>query len=101
MGADNPQTLRAGHNLALCHDSSGDRERAGKLFTYVLERRERVGGETHPWTLLFATRQSCFAREQGDIDLAQEVDEFVVVARHEAMLPGGHPFIAGVRAHHA
>ncbi|MFD7068350.1 FxSxx-COOH system tetratricopeptide repeat protein [Streptomyces sp. NPDC059913] len=100
MGPDNPQTLRAEHNLALCHYNSGDHERAGKLFTNVLERGERVMGDTHPWTLLFATGQSCFAREQGDIDQAREIDKFVV-ARYEAMLPEGHPFIAGVRANHA
>ncbi|TXS35340.1 TIR domain-containing protein [Streptomyces sp. uw30] len=100
MGPDNPQTLRAEHNLALCLYNTGDPERAGKLLEHALERGERVMGETHPWTLLFATGQSCFARAQGNIDQAQEIDQFVV-ARYEAMLPAGHPFIAGVRANHA
>lgn len=48
LGADNPQTLRAEHNLALCHYRSGDRSKARELFTRVLERCERVLGEEIP-----------------------------------------------------
>ncbi|WP_395573307.1 FxSxx-COOH system tetratricopeptide repeat protein [Streptomyces sp. BK79] len=110
MGRDNPQTLRAEYNLALCRYRLGDRDRSrdrgegvdepGPLFAGVLERGERVLGETHPLTLIFATSQSCYAREHGDIDQARELSE-AVVARYEMMLAEGHPFIAGSRANQA
>lgn len=100
MGADNPQTLKAEYNLALCHYRGGDRDEAGRLFARVLERGERVLGETDPLTLIFTASQSCFAREHGDIDQARELSE-ALVARYEVMLPEGHPFIAGARANHA
>ncbi|MER6014682.1 FxSxx-COOH system tetratricopeptide repeat protein [Streptomyces bluensis] len=100
MGADNPQTLEAEYNLALCHYRGGDRDEAGKLFTRLLERSERVLGETDPLTLRFAVSQSCFAREHGDIDHARELSE-AVVARYETMLGSDHPFVIGARANHA
>lgn len=110
MGSDNPQTLKAEHNLALCRfrlgerdrgrDRQGDREEPGELLSSVLERGERVLGETHPLTLIFATAQSCYAREHGDIDLARELSE-AVVARYEVMLTEGHPFVAGAHANQA
>ncbi|CQR61920.1 FxSxx-COOH system tetratricopeptide repeat protein [Streptomyces leeuwenhoekii] len=110
MGRDNPQTLRAEHNLAVCRYRLGDRDRTrdhadereepGPLLSSVLERGERVLGETHPLTLIFATSQSCYAREHGDIDQARELSE-AIVARYEVMLAAGHPFIAGARANQA
>ncbi|CAL9460752.1 FxSxx-COOH system tetratricopeptide repeat protein [Streptomyces sp. enrichment culture] len=104
MGPDNPQTLKAEYNLALCRYRLGERaphgEEPGPMLSSVLERGERVLGETHPLTLIFATGQSCYAREHGDIDQARELSE-AVVARYEMMLPAGHPFIAGSRANQA
>ncbi|MEU1053545.1 FxSxx-COOH system tetratricopeptide repeat protein [Streptomyces sp. NPDC005876] len=110
LGRDNPYTLRAEYNLALCRYRMGDRDRRrdsgdgpqepGALLASVLERGERVLGETHPNTLMFATGQSCYAREHGDIDQARELSE-AVVARYEVMLAEGHPFIAGARANQA
>jgi tetratricopeptide (TPR) repeat protein len=106
MGPDNPQTLKAEHNLALCRYRLGERgrgdkrEQPGPMLSSVLERGERVLGEVHPLTLIFATSQSCYAREHGDIDQARELSE-AVVARYEVMLPEGHPFIAGSRANQA
>lgn len=106
MGHDNPQTLRAEYNLALCRYRMGERGRGdrqdqpGPMLSSVLERGERVLGETHPWTLIFATAQSCYAREYGDIDQARELSE-AVVAGYEMMLPEGHPYIAGSRANQA
>ncbi|GAA4817872.1 FxSxx-COOH system tetratricopeptide repeat protein [Streptomyces ziwulingensis] len=110
MGPDNPSTLRAEYNLAMCRYRMGDRDRSrdrgdglqepGSLLASVLERGERVLGETHPWTLMFATAQSCYAREHGDIDQARQLSE-AVVARYEVMLAEGHPFIAGARANQA
>ncbi|MEU5365581.1 FxSxx-COOH system tetratricopeptide repeat protein, partial [Streptomyces sp. NPDC005925] len=106
MGHDKPQTLRAEHNLALCRHgtgmrASGDmREEPGPLLARVLERAERVLGEVHPLTLIFATGLCCHAREHGDLDRARELGESVV-ARYESMFPEGHPFIAGVRANQA
>ena len=76
LGADNPQTLRAEHNLALCHyRSRATAARPRALFTRVLERCERVLGEDDPLTLMFAASQSCFAREHADIDQAREISE--------------------------
>ncbi|MDQ0686224.1 tetratricopeptide (TPR) repeat protein [Streptomyces achromogenes] len=110
MGRDNPQTLKAEHNLALCRyrlgerdrgrDRGAEREEPGELLSSVLERGERVLGETHPLTLIFATAQSCYAREHGDIDRARELSE-AVVARYEVMLGDEHPFVAGARANQA
>ncbi|MFD9434023.1 FxSxx-COOH system tetratricopeptide repeat protein [Streptomyces sp. NPDC060002] len=110
MGRDNPQTLSAEHNLALCRYRLGDRDRGrdrgieweepGEMLSSVLERGERVLGETHPLTLIFATAQSCYAREHGDIDRAHELSE-AVVARYEVMLGDGHPFVAGARVNQA
>lgn len=110
MGRDNPQTLRAEYNLAMCRYRAGDRDRSrdrgdereepGPLLAGVLERGERVLGETHPLTLIFAVGQSCYAREHGDIDQAHELSE-AVVARYEVKLAEGHPFIAGARANQA
>jgi tetratricopeptide (TPR) repeat protein len=77
MGPDNPQTLKAEYNLALCRHRLGERGRGdkrdqpGPMLSSVLERGERVLGETHPLTLIFATSQSCYAREHGDIDQAR------------------------------
>ncbi len=104
MGPDNPQTLKAEYNLALCRYRIGEQaprgEEPGPMLASVLERGERVLGENHPLTLIFATGQSCYAREHGDIDQAREVSE-AVVARYEMMLAEGHPFIAGSRANQA
>ncbi|MDG9716557.1 FxSxx-COOH system tetratricopeptide repeat protein [Streptomyces sp. DH24] len=106
MGPDNPQTLKAEYNLALCRYRLGERgrgdkrEQPGPMLASVLERGERVLGEAHPLTLIFAAGQSCYAREHGDIDQARELSE-AVVARYELMLPEGHPFIAGSRANQA
>lgn len=100
MGESNPQTLKAEYNLALCHYRRGERTGTGKMLANVLERGERVMGETHPWTLMFACAQSCFARESGDIDAARELSE-AIVARYELMLAESHPFVAGARANQA
>ncbi|MEU4654502.1 FxSxx-COOH system tetratricopeptide repeat protein [Streptomyces sp. NPDC023723] len=110
LGRDNQQTLRAEYNLAMSRYRMGERDRRrdrgdgpqepGELLASVLERGERVLGETHPLTLLFATGQSCWAREHGDIDQARELSE-AVVARYEVMHAEGHPFIAGARANQA
>ncbi|MEH0546811.1 FxSxx-COOH system tetratricopeptide repeat protein [Streptomyces sp. B21-105] len=110
MGRDNPSTLKAEHNLALCRyrlgerdrgrDRGAEREEPGELLSSVLERGERVLGETHPLTLIFATAQSCYSREHGDIDRARELSE-AVVARYEVMLGDEHPFVAGARANQA
>jgi tetratricopeptide (TPR) repeat protein len=99
MGADNPHTLRAEHELALCQYRGGQRE-AGVLFSRVLASCERLLGDVAPQTLAAAVSQSCFARENGDIDQAREAAESIV-ARYEATLPEGHPFIAGACANHA
>ncbi|MEU5367350.1 FxSxx-COOH system tetratricopeptide repeat protein, partial [Streptomyces sp. NPDC005925] len=106
MGHDNPQTLKAEYNLALCHYRLGERGRGdkrdqlGPMLSSVLERGERVLGEAHPLTLIFAAAQSCYAREHGDIDQARELSE-AIVAHYEVMLPEGHPYIAGSRANQA
>ncbi len=85
--------MKGRHNLAFCHYRSGDHESAGRLFADVLERSERVLGETNPDTLRYATSQSCFIREHGDIDQARELSE-TTIARYEVMLAEGHPFVA-------
>jgi tetratricopeptide (TPR) repeat protein len=110
LGRDHPRTLKGEYNLALCRYRMGERDRRrdrgdgpqepAALFASVLERGERVLGETHPDTLVFATAQSCYAREHGDIDLARELSE-AIVARYEVLHADGHPFLAGARANHA
>ncbi|MHC5908040.1 FxSxx-COOH system tetratricopeptide repeat protein [Streptomyces sp. S6] len=99
MGADNPQTLYAEHNYALCLYRSGNRDAAGPLFASVLERGERVHGDS-PTALVFAAAQSCFIREHGDIDQARELSEFIL-ARYEHAFVDDHPFLVGARANQA
>ena len=100
MGADNPQTLKAEHNLALCRYRTGRLTDAGRLLTQLLERGGRVLEETDPLMLIFATGQSCFDREHGDLDRARELGEFVVAGYRER-LGDTHPYTVGAHANQA
>lgn len=93
MGQDNPQTLRAEHNLAMSQYRAGDR-RAQTVLARLLERVERVLGESEPLTLMVAASYACVAREHGDLDRARAVGE-AVTRHYRATLDAGHPYVLG------
>ncbi|MEU3459789.1 FxSxx-COOH system tetratricopeptide repeat protein [Streptomyces sp. NPDC006733] len=93
MGADNPQTLRAEHNLVMGQYRAGDR-RSQAVLARLLERVERVLGESDPLTLMVAATYSCVAREHGDLDRARAIGE-AVTRRYTATLGAAHPYVVG------
>ncbi len=87
MVPDNPQTLRAEHNLAMCLYRQGDRTRGVTLLGDVLERCERVLGDTDSLTLMAASSYGCMQREHGDLDLARRLGERVLDRYREMLGP--------------
>ena len=99
LGIDNPQTLRAEHNLAQCYHRIGDRARAAVLLASLLERCQRVRGDLDPLTVRVALTLSSFERQHGDLDRARDLGEFAL-RHYRAHLGEHHPYTAGAFGNH-
>ncbi|WP_268920452.1 tetratricopeptide repeat protein [Actinomadura soli] len=75
LGAEHPDTLAIGHNLALACQAVGDHDRAKALFEQVMALRERVLGPGHPDTLAIGHNLALAYQAVGDHDRAEALFE--------------------------
>lgn len=87
LGADHPDTLTVGGNLAVAYLSAGNRRKGIKLIAGNLAARERVFGDDHPETLTARNALAVAHRINGDADAAVQLAKQVAVQRSRTLGP--------------
>ncbi|MFG1808083.1 tetratricopeptide repeat protein [Streptomyces sp. NPDC049040] len=67
LGPDDPDTMAATHELALCQGQAGDAAGARDAFAALLDDRRRVLGPDHPDTLDARSELAFWQAEAGDV----------------------------------
>ena len=96
LGADHPNTLDAGHNLAGVYQTAGRLEEAISLYEQTLAASERVLGSDHPDTLDARNQLASAYRAVGRLNEAIRLHEQTLAASERVLGPD-HPITLAAR----